>query len=85
MLGASRDASAAMRSASPGSTSTRRRADDQSCRVVTVDDHARPARQQLDGVGKGRGNHRPACRDGVDEHAGGHLVRGVVGQYDHSA
>ena len=55
----------------------------ESCRVVAVDDEARPARQQLDGVGKGRRDDGPAGGDGIGEHAGGHLVCGVVRQHDH--
>ena len=41
-----------------------------------------PLAEQLDGVREGGGDDRPAGGDGVDEHARGDLVLGVVGQHD---
>ena len=50
--------------------------------IVVVDDDARSATEELDGVRKGGGHDRPATRDGVDQDTGGDLIGGVVGQYD---
>ena len=51
-------------------------------RVLMRHDHADAVGQQLDGVREGGGHHRNPRGDGLDEHAGGDLFPGVVGQDD---
>ena len=54
----------------------------QRIRIVMVDERARTAAEQLDGVREGGGHDRPAAGDGIHENTGRHLVFRVVGQHD---
>ena len=53
--------------------------------VVVVDHQSGTAREQFNGVRKGRRYHWSSGRNGIDEDAGSDLVFGVVGQDDHRA
>ena len=51
-------------------------------RVALWDDDPGPAAEQLRCVGKGRGDHRTAAGDRVNEDTGCDLVVRVIGQHD---
>ena len=80
--GARRRASAAIAAARAGSVSTDRIAVGERLGVTLGNDDAGAAGEQFDGVRERGRHHRSPGGDGVDEHARGDLVGGVVRQHD---